>query len=100
MNRQVNGKIKEKLIAGSEPTVSKSIIDACMNGRIAPPTIAITRPAAPNLASLGFFVPKLARSGLGLPRDQPALPKRVKVVAEVAEAEACTPSNIMNTISH
>ena len=47
----IKGKINEKFTAGNQPTVPKSIIAPCNGGINAPPTIAITNPAAPSVVS-------------------------------------------------
>lgn len=49
--KQINGRIKEKFTAGSPITSPWSIIIPCSGGINAPPTIAITKPAAPNVDS-------------------------------------------------
>src|SRR5690554_3439044 len=49
--KQTKGKTKEKLTAGSPKTESRSTSIPCSGGIKAPPTIAITNPAAPRVVS-------------------------------------------------
>lgn len=49
--KQINGRINDALTAGSQPTVPRSIMEPCNGGIKAPPTIAITNPAAPRVES-------------------------------------------------
>ena len=51
--KQTKGRIKEKLTPEKGPIVSMSIIKPCKIGIKAPPTIAITKPAAPRVVSSG-----------------------------------------------
>ena len=52
MQKQMNGRMNEALTEGMPATVPRSIIAPCNGGIKAPPTIAITRKAAPRVLSL------------------------------------------------
>ena len=49
--KQMNGSMKLKLTAGSHATCPKSMMAPCIGGMRAPPTMAITRNAAPSVES-------------------------------------------------
>ena len=52
IQKQTNGRMNEKLTDAIPATVPRSIIAPCIGGIKAPPTIAITRKAAPRVLSL------------------------------------------------
>lgn len=54
IQKHKKGNKKEIFTAAKEPIDFKSIIDPCKIGIIAPPTIAITNPAAPRVESSSF----------------------------------------------
>lgn len=49
--KQMNGSMNEAFTAGSHATRPRSIMAPCSGGISAPPTIAITSPAAPSVES-------------------------------------------------